>query len=460
MALQLERQLKASQNFLAGVRTLPNYPEILIKQHGELSRVLAKVDTLSTEVAGRVLSSLDMELWGEYADSVKQDIAARAGKDEANNRRSNQDYMALVHYLPAWLVARLESDRNRAQVLELLCCHLVKLGLRHPTEKTCGLILALAFDFHGVAFEADKWQYTVMHKVTVQKLLSKPEPSVYLDVLPADVNQCPRALFASACPDGQQPQALQFAAELVIRGRTWPIRTSHRVASQTSKPAGSNTVDYFAVGQMAAGFMSGGAHMGHRMPSPVPSVAPPLGKPNKLLALEDGQVDDVATSVPVPEMSQQPVPCTVKTVADEGPANVTSTLAALKGVVNSQAGIGQRALKKPASALQTKVKEDKLEKDRKNSNKTMKKPAASVVEKPRKVAASSKAAAKRPAASSKVGKKSTKKSDQREKKASDRLRLLATLPPKVRRQFKDGCSRCRCRMECTLSCWRQRGFFL
>ena len=39
MALQLERQLKAAQNFLVGVRTLPNYREVLIKQHGDLSRL-------------------------------------------------------------------------------------------------------------------------------------------------------------------------------------------------------------------------------------------------------------------------------------------------------------------------------------------------------------------------------------------------------------------------------------
>lgn len=242
MALQLERQLKAAQNFLVGVRTLPNYREVLIKQHGDLSRVFAKVDSLTTEAAGRLLSAVDTELWGVYAEQVKQDIAARRGKDEANSRRLNQDFLAAVHYLPAWLVARLESDRNRAEVLEHLCRHLVKLGLRHPTEKTCGLILALAFDFHGVAF--------------VQKLLTKPEPSVYLDVLPTDLEQCPGALFQAAFPNGQQPIASQFAADLVVRGRTWPIRNSHRVAASTSKPAASNAVDYYAVGQMAAGMMA------------------------------------------------------------------------------------------------------------------------------------------------------------------------------------------------------------
>ena len=89
MAMQLERHLKASQTFLDGVKTLPNFREIQIKQHGELCRCLAKVDSLSTEVSGRLLSLLDHALWGDYADQVKQDIVARTGNEdtEAGPRR-------------------------------------------------------------------------------------------------------------------------------------------------------------------------------------------------------------------------------------------------------------------------------------------------------------------------------------------------------------------------------------
>ena len=459
MALQLERQLKAAQNFLTGVRTLPNYREILIKQHGDLSRVFAKVDSLTTEQAGRLLSAVDMDLWGSYAEQVKQDIATRTGKDEANCRRLNQDFLAAVHYLPAWLVARLESDRNRAEVLEHLCRHLVQLGLRHPTEKTCGLILALAFDFHGVAFEADKWQYTVMHKATVQKLLTKPDPPVYLEALPTDVEQCHRALFQAAFPNGERPMALQFAADLVGRGRTWPIRNSHRVAAQTSKPAATQAVDYYAVGQMVSGMMAGGSHLGQRPHSSVPPVATPAEKsPKVLLALEDGPVEDVPAAVPPAEMSKPSFALPSKTISDEGAANVAASLAALKGAVASQVkGTGQKALKKPASSLQAQVKEDSLERGKKLST-VMKKPASKVSEKLCK-AAEGKAAAKKPPAASRA-KKATKKTNQKETKAAKRMQLLATLPPQIRRKYKDGCGRCRWRKECTLSCWRLRGFLL
>jgi len=118
-----------------GVKTLPNLREIQIKQHGEICRCLAKVDSLSTEVSCRLLSLLDHALWGNYADRVKQDIVARTGNED-KERRVNQDYLEAVYYLLASLVAPLESDRYRAQVLEMLCQFLVKLGLRHPTEKS------------------------------------------------------------------------------------------------------------------------------------------------------------------------------------------------------------------------------------------------------------------------------------------------------------------------------------
>jgi hypothetical protein len=104
MAMQLERHRKASQTFLDGVKTLPNFREIQIKQHGELCRCLAKVDSLSTEVSGRLLSLLDHALWGDYADQVKQDIVARTGNED-KERRVNQDYLAAVYYLPSSLVA-------------------------------------------------------------------------------------------------------------------------------------------------------------------------------------------------------------------------------------------------------------------------------------------------------------------------------------------------------------------
>ena len=447
MAMQLERHLKASQTFLDGVKTLPNFREIQIKQHGELCRCLAKVESLTTEVSGRLLSLLDHALRGDYADQVKQDIVARTGSED-KERRVNQDYMAVVSYLPSALVARLESDRNRAQVLELLCQFLVKLGLRHPTEKTCGLILALAFDYHGVAFEADKWQYTMLHKATIQRLLTKSEPPVYLNVLPSDVAQCPRVLWDAAL-EGQQPHGVQFPSELVMRGRAWPLRASHRIAAQAAQPkaVGSQSMDFFLVGQMAAGMMSAGQPPARQSVTPAASCTA-REKPQPLLALEDGRVEDTGASVAEPQV------VAATAVPDAGANGVAKTLAALKGAVHSQNGENgknHRVLKRPASKSEQSKKE-KIESEQKTAGKVLKKPAAKAAQ-----AMPSKAVAKRPAAAMAMKKSPKKKTG--ESKSQQHQRLLATLPPKLRRKFQNGCARCRWRKECCLSCWRLRGFF-
>ena len=247
MAAQLERQLLAAQKFLRGVQTLPTFPDIQAKQVRELQRFFGKVEFLSTDASARLLDSLEPQLWSQHVDDLRQKIVDRTGQQEQAARKLNQDYLSAVFYLTSSLVAKLEGDRNRVHVLEVLCQHLVKLGLRHPTEKTCGLILAMCFDWHGVAFEGDKWQYTQLHKATIQRLVDKPEPPVYCEVLPMEVSQCPSALFSLAFPNGDQPVVVDTAADLILRGRSWPMRNTHRIAAQV--PAGkavpSASPDFF-----------------------------------------------------------------------------------------------------------------------------------------------------------------------------------------------------------------------
>eukprot|EP00435_Cladocopium_sp_Y103_P018330 s5094_g4.t1 len=320
---------------------------------------------------------MNSELWGD----LRQPIVERTGKEE-KDRAKNQDYLAAVHYLPAGLVAQLESNRNRSQVLELLCSHLLKLGLRHPSEKTCGLILALVFDFQGVSFEADKWQYTLLHKNTIQRLLNKPDATVFCETLPVDPTQCPSELYRLAFPDGSQPCAIANPVEMILRGRTWPLRTTHRVAAQASHSTATSSTgkpDYYAMGQMVAGIMSTGqarsaVSTGH--PVLPQSSAIPSGKP-ALLALEDGSPEDhvepskkdhVEPSKKVPaETSQQ----AMKRDHPAGETAVAATLAALKQetiAAEPEGKVGKpmkrpasgKILKKPASKVQKKNETEKV----------------------------------------------------------------------------------------------------
>ena len=131
MAAPLERQLKAAQKFLRGVQSLPTFGDIQRKQVNELQRFFLKVDYLSTDASARLLEVLKPQLWNHHTDELRQKIVDRTGKDDPSARKSNQDYLAAVCYLSASLVAKLERDRNRVQVLELLCQHLVRLPGHH-----------------------------------------------------------------------------------------------------------------------------------------------------------------------------------------------------------------------------------------------------------------------------------------------------------------------------------------
>ena len=135
MAAQLERQLKAAQKFLLGVQSLPNYLDIRRKQLTELQRFLGKANALPTDASGRLLEELNAELWGDDTNQLRSSIAQLTAQDDSNKDRSkNQNYLACVHYLSVDLVAQLESNRNRMQVLEQVCSHLVKLGKKRSRK--------------------------------------------------------------------------------------------------------------------------------------------------------------------------------------------------------------------------------------------------------------------------------------------------------------------------------------
>lgn len=436
MAAQLERQLKAAQKFLRGVQSLPTFGDIQRKQVNELQRFFQKVDYLSTDASARLLEALEPQLWNHHTDELRQKIVDRTGKDDPTVRKLNQDYLAAVFYLTAPLVAKLERDRNRIQVLELLCQHLVRLGLRHPTEKTCGLILAMCFDWHGVAFEADKWQYTQLHKGTIQRLVDQPEPPVYLEVLPVEVAQCPPELFSLAFSDANQPVAIESAADLILRGRKWPMRVTNRIAGQgpVGKAAPSAAPDFFGIGQMVAGMMSTGQQPAASVTSSVvPQKTVKTSSPQ--LALEDGCVDDESV-IAAPTKATVPEAAVTLAAGESGEKRVAQTLEVLK----AQVGIEKSD---PVKEEKKKVKEVTMK--RPASKKVLKRPAAKAAD------ASKGKVLKRPSSAS-LSQASQSASSRRE-----RL-LLSKIPPDLVEDWKDGCSRCYYRSYCTPSCWKRRGY--
>ena len=85
------------------------------------------------------------------------------------------------------------------------------------------------------------------------------------------------------------------------------------------------------MGQMAAGMMSAGQPPARQMLMPA-ACRPATEKPPQLLALEDGPVEDIGASAPVPEPPQAGA---AASVPDAGAKGVPATLAALKGAVEN-----------------------------------------------------------------------------------------------------------------------------
>ena len=55
----------ASQKFLKGLKTLPNFDDVKQRQKLHLEATLAKCSTFSTESAASIISVLDSDIWTE-----------------------------------------------------------------------------------------------------------------------------------------------------------------------------------------------------------------------------------------------------------------------------------------------------------------------------------------------------------------------------------------------------------
>ena len=61
---RFEKQLVASQKFLVGLRSLPQYDDLCEKQLGSVLKALNAVPCLTTSKVADMLSIIDAEIWG------------------------------------------------------------------------------------------------------------------------------------------------------------------------------------------------------------------------------------------------------------------------------------------------------------------------------------------------------------------------------------------------------------
>lgn len=386
----------------------------------------------------KIFSVFDEDLWGDKSDFLKSAMANSNQVDAKLPRKQNQNFLALLNYIPMSLWESLEKD-DRMVALEKLVNHSIKLGLQHPNEATQGLLLACVFDRDGQLMEAQRWKITEQYKATMKKFFDRaPDPPVYVLVLPNDAKEVPKLLWDRAFHPDEGPIMVPKLQALVARGRTWPMRTTHSIAASARFDGRVDSEKYvtkqdlFAFGSMMVGAVKReetttlpGLQIFRPSAASSSASAPPA-----VLAIADqpaesaGQPDaaaaeshDAREAAKAPNASAVPQP----------PDTVKTSLEALRASCKEKKatkGAGKASKAKAASC---------------------KKPAAKVL--------------KRPAAKPAVHRAVAAPSEPGGREAR-RQRILALVPTKLKNQYRDGCQKCYWRAFCTPSCWQMRGYGL
>ena len=223
---QVDTRLVAAQNFLQGLRSLPNF-EDLRQQQFEKLLTLIRSKTLSFDQATVCLEKISEELCGnEFTLGLKQAVADQICELEAKaDRTRQQDYRALPRYLDkAWFQVLAEAT-VKASALEHLVRLAKKLGLTKPSEPTYATLLALVFCHKEDEFltQDQKWRLVQEFKPQMKKWFQQSCGVTHVvETLPRDVAEFPQELLRNAYPGGFAPIIL-----LLLRG--WSMCLKKRV---------------------------------------------------------------------------------------------------------------------------------------------------------------------------------------------------------------------------------------
>ena len=467
---QVEKQIVAAQKFLQNVVALPSFSDLLSKQMQRLQTLLGKT-LLSVEQSAALMDVLDSDVWGlESMEKLKTCIAQQTRHDSddsvAATRASLQDYTSLPYYLSQEWWNVLESGREKVRTLESLCHLAASLGLRNPSEPTYAGFCALVFcSGSKQLLEEEKLKLLALHKARMKKVFNNAVPlASVLDVLPSDVEQCPKIFLDTAYPNGfvagtPVTQTMVTVCNLVS---TYPCRRRGKVSAGESTVSALEspvTKTLSRLASVAKVLNEGRREQGEN------EVLPGF----KLLQAGKASAEPGTASSsrpePLPLMDAQPADSAALKEVPSEPVHASATVQKLKEQMRKQTG--QDSSSKTDDQGKGNGKKDIVAKPVGSSGS----PKVSVKKKPagkvtvcRKPATSDQQDLKRPpkvlckpAASTHGLKRPAAVQTAGELK---RQQVLKLVPPQVLERYKDGCSRCYHRQYCTVSCWARRGYSL
>ena len=403
---------------------------------------------------------------------------------DSRQRLQMQDWRSFAAFLSAdvWQTV-LRTDLQMFHVLQVVAGHLVKLGLRAPSEPTQAMVAALMVRrIGGRADDSTLLRNTYLHvKAQLGTIMLKakgdgqPIPGgVYMVDLPADPSQVCEETRAVAFPDGVTPADTFSLVELVAIARNVPLRnTNNNVKLAAAQPSGGEIM-WNAFAQM----MSAGARSMSSQQRQEPNITF-LQQPPRQDAPLQGLLDraHAPSNVPAAAPQQLALPAPPTAAATETEVGVSKDEVVMEPPPAAQSvplpapaaaedGVKQMGLAESIGRLQAQrqelrsgtgaalASEDEVEGPRKR-------PAKKAPPKP---VARGSGAMKRPAAKQSTQQKpkvekAKKALSWNEKHAQEKFkRFKKIMPMAVLLQYKHGCPRCRSAPWCTPCCWRQRGF--
>lgn len=457
---QVTQLVLAAEKFLSGLRGLAKYEELRDKQAERLLKTIPK-QTVSLSEAGSLVSSLRADIWGEqHVTSLKEVLATSVeGSVEAveKPRVRLQDYTALFHYLDqAWWSFLLDGKgrRSKSLALEQLCKLCLLLGCKNPTEKTFAAILILVhcLDAGESISEPEKFQILQANKPAMKKIfLSAGEGGSFLEKLPLDVSECPAEILATAYPKGFrrfEPEGVDLV-QLRVLTETFPLRKTnraapaHQLALQTGGHGGVDLIKgLFSLYDRAR---SSGS-LEEKQSSDLPGFRL-LQKTKRATAIADSKAE-----LPLEDTKQVESP----------PATAAMASGTLQSSGAKQDELVEQKPEALIASLKAGLESEKKDglcpkkKDRKKATSPKKKPAGKkglVLKRP---------AAFQPSAGSEPGQSGKGKGPKKrtsDQMAKARESLFTKIPAELQDKYRSGCSSCRQRPFCTVSCWAKRGYF-
>ena len=466
--------LASSARFLA-----PDKQEAAKAQ--QLSAVLEALRTARLNEVGAeavLRASESQSCWSRedrcaMAEEIQRCLVAGAAEAPQAQRIPMQDFRNFVFYIGEVLWLRLICrETTTYEKCTELAAFLVSLGLRSVSEPTAAVVTALLLTLTATKADgADQHQSYVLVKEQLRTVLATaaPWPRALTRVLPADAQKhpVPGLPEPAAVAAVHLPSVLSLAERLPKRATNKQLRGAQlhrrleagsRLQILTSSGIQGDWARPLALlaPQVERGLAAAPSPPAGRPPPAALTMAVPAAPPTEAAGLPPPAA--LTTAVPAapptepaaarteavaekelrgpPQNSAEP-PLPSAAPATGSTSSVLSAAALLQQELGKKKAVAhtQQLMKRPAAAAKPGTKPARAQAQPKQ---TAKAKARRVVVKP-----VAKPAAKPPPGSS---------------RAARRERVQRLVPLRLRRQYRDGCGKCRWVQGCTPSCWILRGF--